>query len=196
MLTPAAAFVGDGDLAGFAERHRPIAVAGPAVGAVADHERLDLGFDAVADREEVAHGRVHAGRVAAIVIDAQAQQPRPAVFVVGDGHPDVVDHAGPLQIGQHGGLARNGPLAVVVRVPVGVVGGGPVRGEVLRLSQPERIRNPRHGWLNTAGEDKTTDRSYRQRQNDVVIHDGSTKITFPALHGATLIRSRTSLEQA
>ena len=93
----AAALVGDGDPAGLAERHRPVAVARPAVGAVADHERLDLRLEAVADREEVAERRVDARRRAAVVVDAQAQQPRPAVLVVGDRHPDVRHDAGALR---------------------------------------------------------------------------------------------------
>ena len=102
----AAAFVGDRDLAGLAERHRPVAVAGAALGAVADHQRADAALEAVADGEEIADRRVHARGGAAVVIDAQAQQPRPAVLVVGDRDPDVRHDAGSLEVGQHDRFTR------------------------------------------------------------------------------------------
>jgi hypothetical protein len=143
----AAALVRDRDAGRLLERHRPVAVARAAVGAVDHHERLHLRLEPVPDGEEVADRRVDARDRAAVVVDPEAEQLRPAVLVVRDRHPEVRDDAGALQVGEHGRLTGNRPLAVVVRVPVRVVRRRAIGGEVLGLEEAVRVRQTRHGLL-------------------------------------------------
>ncbi len=137
-----AALVGDGDAARPAERHRPIAVARASVGGVADHERIDVALVAVPDGEEIAQRHVDARRQAAVVVDAEAQQARPAVLVGGQRHPDVRHDARALQVGQDDGLAGDGALAVVVALHVDVVARGAPRLVVLEPCQLQRAGEP------------------------------------------------------
>src|SRR5262249_39689170 len=57
----AVSFIGHGDLAGFAERHLPVAVAGAAERADADGHGVQIALIAVADAEEIAQWNVDAG---------------------------------------------------------------------------------------------------------------------------------------
>ena len=90
------AFVGHGDLAGFAERHGPVAVVRAAEGAVAHHQRIQVALVPVPHAEEIAQRHIHAGRLFAVVVDAQPHQAGPGKFVVGHRKPDVAHHAGTL----------------------------------------------------------------------------------------------------
>ena len=98
MVHAAAALVRKSDSARPAKRHRPVAVAGPAVGTRADHRGLDGALEPVADGEEVAERSVDRRLGAPVVVDAQAHQARPAVFVGRHRDPEVRDHARPFEI--------------------------------------------------------------------------------------------------
>ena len=139
VMDAATPLVRDRDAARLAEGHGPVAVPRTTVGAVADHEGLNRSLEAMAHGEEVAQGCVHAGGGAPVVVDAQAQQPRPPELAVGHGDPDVGDSTRAFEVGQHRRLAGDRPLAVVVRVGVGVVRGRAPSREVLGLHQPEGI---------------------------------------------------------
>ncbi len=165
-----AALVRDRDPAGLLEGHGPVAVSGPAVGAVDDHHGLDLGLEAVAHREEVADRRVHRRHRAVVVIHAQAEQFRPAVLVVRDRDPHVRDDAGALEVREDGRLARDRTLAVVVRVPVLVIGGGSKRLEVLGLGQAERVGKARIDALRPRGEGPQQSGSGQGGEDSGVLH--------------------------
>src|ERR1017187_1617686 len=107
----AAAFVGDGDLARYAEGHRPVTIAGPAEGAVADDHGIEVALVTVPHAEEVAQGDVDTRGLLAVVIDAHADQARPGELIVGHGKPDVADYAGSAQVGHHIGFAGKDALA-------------------------------------------------------------------------------------
>ena len=135
------AFIGDGDLAGFAERHLPITISRAAERADADGHGIQVALIAMADAEEIAQGDVDAGSFLAVVIHSQPHQARPGVFVVGHGDPDVIDDAGAAQIGHHECLARKDALAIVVAADVAVVARDAVRGEILHARQVrQRLR--------------------------------------------------------
>ena len=102
----ACSLVGQRDAAGLFERHRPVAVARAAVGEVADHERADRALEAVADGEKVAERHVHARDRAAVVVDAQAQEARPAVLRPGGRRPDVRHDPRAGKVGDRQRLAR------------------------------------------------------------------------------------------
>jgi hypothetical protein len=149
--TPAT-LVGDGDPARSPKGHRPVAVARATLRARAHHQRADGPLEAVAHGEEVAEGRVDARHGAAVVVDAQAQETRPAVLARGDGQPDVVDDPGAFEVREHDGLSRDRSLAVVVGARVRVVRRGPASDEILELEEVEGVgkarflggRPPRH----------------------------------------------------
>ncbi len=90
-------------------------------------------------REEIADRRVDRRDAAAVVVNAQTQEPRPAVLIRRDRQPDVRDDAGSGQVCEGHRLAGDRPFAVVVRIPVRVVGGRAQRLEVLRLRKPREI---------------------------------------------------------
>src|ERR1019366_9435716 len=85
----AVAFIRHGDLARYAKRHRPVTIPGPAEGAVTDDHGIEVSFVTVSYAEEIAQGDVHARRLPAVVIHAQAEQAGPGKLVVGHGEPDV-----------------------------------------------------------------------------------------------------------
>ena len=139
VVHTAAALVGHRDAARLPEGHRPIAVPRAPLGAVANHVRLHGPLEAVAHREEVPQGSVDAGDGTAVVVHTQAEKARPAILARGHGEPDVGDHARALQIREHGGLAGDRPLAVVVRGRVRRIRRRPARDEVLRLEEAEGV---------------------------------------------------------
>ena len=146
------AFVRDGDPAGFPERHRPVAVAGPAVGEIADHERANRPLEAVSDREEVAVAATSTlGVGAAVVVNANAQEARPAVLGARCRRPDVRHDARAGQIGDGQCLPRQRMLAVVVPVGQGRVRRRAMSGEVLQLREVDRIHGARDRGLAESG---------------------------------------------
>ena len=143
----AVALVRHGDAAGLPERHRPVAVARPAVGAVADHERLHAPLEPVAHGEEVAERRVDRRDVASVVIRADAQKARPAVLRSRGRRPDVRHDPRPLEVGDRERLARVEMRAVVVPVGVPRVGRRTVGLEVFELGERRRVDRAGDGRL-------------------------------------------------
>ena len=109
------------------------------VGADAHHDRLQVRFESVSHAEEIAEGSVDARDLAAVVVDAEAKEPRPSVLAGRHRDPQVARHAGTFEVRENRRLSGNGTLAVVVRIQVGVVGRAPVGGEVLGLEEPEGV---------------------------------------------------------
>ena len=130
------ALVGDGDAGRLAEGHRPVAVPAAAVGGDADGQRDEGLVHAVADAEEIADGALDAGMLLAVPVDAQRQQARVEGRLVGDGVPDVGDHARAFQLGQHERAAGLDGAGVAVAVaPVAGAGRGAHGLELFELLQ-------------------------------------------------------------
>ena len=80
-------------------------------------------LNAVADGEKVTDRSIDTGDGAAVVVDPEPEQPGPAILVIGNRHPEVIDFAGAFKIRQNGCFAWNRPLAIVIGTPISVVGG-------------------------------------------------------------------------
>jgi hypothetical protein len=83
-----------------------------------------LPFIAVADSEEVSQRNVNAGSFLAVVINAEADEARPGVLIIGYREPDVTDNAWARKVGHHESFAGHDPLAVVVASDERVVARG------------------------------------------------------------------------
>src|SRR6185436_530872 len=84
--------------------------------------------------------------------------------------PHVRDDAGPLEVREDGRLARDRTLAVVVRVPVLVIGGGAKRFEILGLGQAERVGKARIDALRSRGERPQQRGSGQGGEDSGVLH--------------------------
>jgi hypothetical protein len=83
----------------------------------------------VADAEEVSQRDVDTGSFFAVVIDAETDEARPGVFVIGDSEPDVSDDAGTGEIRHDESFAGHDALAIVIAADEGVFTGGAVGRE-------------------------------------------------------------------
>ncbi len=109
----AGALVGHGDAGRFSERHVPVAVPGPALRRAVDRQGAEAAVEAVADAEKVADRRFDGGRRFAVPVHPEDELAA-VKWLGGDGHPDVVDGARALDLGQDG----RGPGLYGYGVPV------------------------------------------------------------------------------
>ncbi len=113
------------DLGALAEGHRPVGVE-RAARIDADGERVDLGVFAPAAGEEMAHRHFHGRRRLAIPIEAQDVKLR--LVERGGCHPDLLDHAGAVDLAHgEGGFGgdphRRGNLPASAQVTRGILAG-------------------------------------------------------------------------
>ena len=94
------AVVGEGDLDALAERHRQVGVEAAALLRGRQHRVVRDGAT-VGQPEEVEHRRRDARLLATVVADLEGEGPQALGAGRRDGEPDVADHAGPLEVGQH-----------------------------------------------------------------------------------------------
>ena len=155
----ALALIGQRNLAGFAEGHRPVRVAGSAEGCVADDQRVHVSLVAMSYSKEVSERDIHAGRFMPVVIDAQAQKARPSVLIVGDSDPDMRHDSRTFQVSQDDGLARDGVFGVIVTVHIEVIAGRAVSREGLEAWEVQGVKRVRSRTLpqRPAGKDQKHD---------------------------------------
>jgi hypothetical protein len=122
-----------------AERHRPIAIPGAAARTIAHHHRIDVPLETVPHTEKIAHRGIDAWRRAAVVIDAEPQQPWPAVLIGGHRQPHVSHDSGTLKVTEDDRLARNRTPRIVITLRVRVVAGSAVGAVILQPEQRERV---------------------------------------------------------
>ncbi len=79
----AVTFIRHRDLARYTKRHGPVTVSRPSERTIANHHGIEVPVVAVPDAEEIAQGYVHARRLLAVVVHAQASQSGPRELVVG-----------------------------------------------------------------------------------------------------------------
>ena len=172
---PSPTLVGDRDATRLLEGHGPIAVPRAPARRVADHQRLHLPLETVADAEEVADRSVDAGRWAAVVVHAEAQQSRPPVLIGRHGQPDVRHDARSREVREDDRLTGNRTPAVVVAVEVEVVARRPASREV---SQPRQVREVRRNagrWRRSVLAAQGREQEDRQEDGESTVraHEGS-----------------------
>jgi hypothetical protein len=122
----------------------------------------------VSHAEEIAQGDVHARRLPAVVVHAQAEQAGPGKLVVGHGEPDVAHYAGSAEVRHHVGFAGHDALAVVVAAHEAVPAGDPLGGEGLQAGEIEQIERVVIGDLGGRAARQQKDESTRSHRACIV----------------------------
>src|SRR6185295_1956454 len=92
--------VGHGDTGLLLERHRPVAIAPPAIGGDTDWQRREGLVNSVTHAEEIADGTFHTRMFLAIPVHPQCEFAGIKWVVMGDGDPDVRYHSRPIEFRQ------------------------------------------------------------------------------------------------
>ena len=130
------AVVGEGDLDALAERHRKVRVEPAALLRGGEH-RVVRHRPAVGEPEEVEHRRRDARLLATLVAHLEGERPHPLGAGRRHREPDVADHAGSLEVGQHHALARlDAAVRCALAAAVGRAPRPPCPGGVLEGGGP------------------------------------------------------------